>query len=188
MVTPAQREVYRQRYETYRFHYRLEWQLFQAGAAIGLITLGLGKEAYKPQPWQFIISGIVFMVFSYAMFRLAIGIKQDRPNFIHYARLVGDDYISEIGFWYSSAAVWGRLILHYLGVILVVWGICKADAVLWWLQVLTIDAMVIELAGWTAWQTLSKELRSAREVLLIICVTLLPIAIIMGLAWYYAGI
>ena len=102
IATQEQREVYRQRFETYRFHYRLEWQLFQAGVAIGLISLGLGNEAHKPQQWQFIISGVVFIVFSYAMLRLAVGIKKDRRSFIHYAGLVGDEYVREIGLWYST--------------------------------------------------------------------------------------
>ena len=57
MATNEEREVYRQRYETYRFHYRLEWQLFQVGAAIGLIILRPGKDAFSPQAWQFFISG-----------------------------------------------------------------------------------------------------------------------------------
>ena len=188
MATKEELEVYRQRYETYRFHYKLEWQFLQVGVAIGLVTLGLGEQAFNPQWWQFIIGGGVFLGFSYAMQRVARAITDSRSSFVCYARLVGDDRVGEIGSWRSSAAVWGRIILHSSGVILVVWGICKFDAIPRWLEALAIDVMVIQLACWIAWQTLSKKPIWATEILFRVCVILIPTAIIMWLAWYYAGI
>ena len=188
MATKEELEVYRQRCESYRFHYKLEWQFLQVGVAIGLVTLGLGEQAFNPQWWQFIIGGGVFLGFSYAMQRVARAITDSRPSFVCYARLVGDDRVQEIGSWQKSAAVWGRIILHSTGVILIVCGICKVDAIARWLEVLLIDLMLIWLTGWTAWQPLSNKSKSAIEILWIVCVILFPIAIIMWLDWYYAGI
>ena len=61
MATEDEREIYRQRFESERSSYRLEWQIFQWGVVIGLVTLGLGDEAFKPQWWQYLIGGAVFI-------------------------------------------------------------------------------------------------------------------------------
>lgn len=188
MATDDEREVYRQRCESYRFHYKLEWQFLQVGVAIGLITLGLGEKAFNPYWWQFFISGVVFLGFSYAMQRVSKAITDSRPSFIKYARIVGDCRVGKVVSWYSSAAVWGRLILHYSGVILVVWSFCKIDAIFGWFEVLIIDIGIIGLTAWSTRQTLSKDNFCAKETLILVGVLLIPIAFIMGLAWHHDGV
>lgn len=188
MATPAQLEVYRQACESYRFHYKLEWQFLQVGVAIGLVVLGLGKEAFTPQGWQMFISGFVFLGFSLAMHRVSKAITDSRPSFVRCARLVGDDHVQEIGSWQWSAAVWGRIILHFWGAVLIVWSICEFDAIARWLVIPLVVAIIIVVAAWTTLTTLSKDSVCATEVLWTVCVLLVPTAFIMGIFWYYDGI
>ena len=134
MGTDRQLEIYRQRYETFRFHYRLEWQMLQAGVAIGLVTLGLGEKAFDPKWWQFLISGSVFLTFSYAMHRMAKGNREHRPIWMHYARVVGDPTVAEIGSPWKSAAVQARVVLFLAGLILIGVGVWKDNFNPKWLQ------------------------------------------------------
>ena len=73
MVTDRQLEIYKQRYETFRFFYRLEWQLLQVGVVIGLGLFALGVENDNGNPcnWRYFASRGVFLGFSYAMHRMA---------------------------------------------------------------------------------------------------------------------
>lgn len=87
MGTDKQLEIYKQRYETFRFFYRLEWQLLQVRVVIGLglFALGVENDNGNPSNWRYFASGGVFLGFSYAMHRMA-----NYPSWIEYTRLVGD--------------------------------------------------------------------------------------------------
>ena len=158
MATEDEREIYRQRYEAERNSYRLEWQIFQWGVAIGLVTLGLGKVAFKPEWWQFLIGGAVFIKFSYAMQRIAVGYRDNRKKLSKIARQVGDEIDECPSNPWMSAALRSRLILHTVGVILVIVGYCKE----FWnlsmtprlplvLALVVITAMSVELFLWFRW-------------------------------------
>ena len=132
MATEDEREIYRQTIsESERNSYRLEWQMFQVGTAIGLVTLGLGDSyAFKPEWWQLLYRWCcVCKVF---LRHAAHRTKDTETNRIcttikyGYASLVGDSTIDECRSnpW-MSAAVRSRLILHTVGVILVFVGYCK---------------------------------------------------------------
>ena len=155
MASDDEREIYRQRYESERSSYRLEWQLFQVGVAIGLVTLGLGDKAFKPEWWQLLISGAVFVKFSYAMQRISKGFLENRERLSKYASLVGDCISVSLSKPWESAAVRARLILHTVGVILIVHALHNSSVTPCWpasLRLLVIAGLVVELVLWILWQ------------------------------------
>ena len=128
MATEDEREIYRQRFESERSWYRLEWQIFQWGVVIGLVTLGArGKSLQVLSGGNTLISGAVFIKFSYAMQRISKGFRENREKLHEYASRVGD-YIPKV----SSKAVGerrcseSRLLLHTVGVLLALYGIYDA--------------------------------------------------------------
>ena len=158
MASEDEREIYRQRFESERSWYRLEWQLFQVGVAIGLVTLGLGDEAFKPQWWQYLIAGAVFIKFSYAMQRIAKGYRDNHEKLSEYASKVGDCIPNGLSKPWESAAVRARLILHTVGVILIVYGVDalhNSSVTPCWsasLRLLVIAGLLVELVLWILWQ------------------------------------
>ena len=152
MATEDEREIYRQRFESERSWYRLEWQLFQVGVAIGLVTLGLGDEAFKPEWWQLLIGGAVFVKFSYAMQRISKGFRENREKLRVYASRVGDCIPKGSSKPLESAAVRSRLILHTVGVILVIAGVWIANCIPVWVQVSITVVMSLECIAWLEWQ------------------------------------
>ena len=167
MATEDEREIYRQRFESERSWYRLEWQIFQWGVVIGLVTLGLGEKAFSPQWWQFLISGAVFIKFSYAMQRISKGFRDNREILRVYASRVGD-YIPKVSLKpLESAAVKSRLILHTAGVILVIVGVWNANCIPCWiprlpliLKILVTLAMLVEWGLWIALHKLKTNYRT----------------------------
>lgn len=148
-------EVYRQRSEAARTSYRLELQFFQVGTAIGLLALTLGKDSVKPEWWQLLISGTVFVGFSYAMQRMAYGFKNNHPHLLHYAKLVGDSGVHKRTPWWTSAAVWSRLILHTVGVFLIAFSVKKNGLISCSEKIpetLVYSAMLLEWLLWLIWQ------------------------------------
>ena len=155
MASDDEREIYRQRFEAERSAYRLEWQLFQVGVAIGLVTLGLGEHASDPKWWPFLISGAVFVKFSYAMQRIAKGFRGNREKLSEYASKVGDCIPNGLSKPWESAAVRARLILHTVGVILIVHALHNSSVTPCWpasLRLLVIAGLLVELVLWILWQ------------------------------------
>lgn len=151
MATEDEREIYRQRFESERSAYRLEWQLFQVGVAIGLVTLGIGENAFSPNWWQFLISGAVFVKFSYAMQRISKGFSDNRIILRKYACRVGDS-IAQDSKWWESAALRSRLLLHAVGVSLLIAGVWIADCIPLWVQVVFTVLLPVEWLAWSEWQ------------------------------------
>ena len=155
MATEDEREIYRQACESERSWYRLEWQLFQVGVAIGLVTLGLGEKAFSPQWWQFLVSGAVFVKFSYAMQRISKGFRDNRKKMRNYGCLVGDTIPEDSKPW-ESAALRSRLILHTTGVIIALYGIKNAgfsDSLPLALKWVVSTVLIVEMFLWLFWQT-----------------------------------
>ncbi|MDE0297433.1 MAG: hypothetical protein OXN17_02250 [Candidatus Poribacteria bacterium] len=134
MPTDRQLEVYRQLSESFRFQYRQEWQLLQVGTVTGLVILGVAEKDPEPVWWRFLISGAVFLGFSYAMYRMSKGNKENRPIWMSYARVIGDPTVNELGNWWTSAAVWGRVILFSAGVASLLYGAWKDSSMPYWSQ------------------------------------------------------
>ena len=191
MATEDEREIYRQRSESERSWYRLEWQIFQWGVVIGLVTLGLGEKAFSPQWWQFLISGAVFIKFSYAMQRISKGFRDNREILRVYASRVGD-YIPKVSSKpLESAAVRSRLILHTVGVLLALYGIYDArfsNCLLTTLKWFVFAVLVVEMFLWLFWQTFDTS-KFAQPILpcirVIICaiVILIFISIFIGIVF-----
>ena len=181
MATKEELEIYRQRCETYRFQYRLEWQLLQVGVVIGLglLALGVERDSGNLNNWQFLAGGGVFLGFSYAMHRMAIGTRKNHPSWMHYARRVGDANVREMGSPWKSAAVQARMLLFSAGGILIIVGVCSANRIHGWLKYATAILMVLEIALWIAWQTW-KPSAQPRWIPVALFAILILIAILMG--------
>lgn len=152
-------EVYRQWIEAARTSYRLELQFLQVGTAIGLLALTLGKDSVKPEWWQLLISGTVFVGFTCAVQRMAYGFKNNLPHLLHYAKLVGDPGVHKRTPWWTSAAVWSRLILHTVGVFLIAFSVKKNGLISCSVscsekipETLIYGAMLLEWLLWLIWQ------------------------------------
>ena len=156
MATEDEREIYRQRSEAARHSYKLEWQFLQVGTAIGLLTLGIGAGKSGIEWWRFCASGAVFVWFSYAMQRMASGFIKNLPHLHFYAWLVGDPGVHKKNkSCWTSAAVWSRLILHTVGVLLLVHGVRNPDFVLYdppGAKGALTALMISELILWLSWQ------------------------------------
>lgn len=195
MATKEQLEVYRQLCESFRFQYRQEWQLLQVGAAIGLglFALGVEKENCNHYNWRFLASGLVFLGFAYAMYRMSKGNQENRPRWVHYARVVGDSTVKELGPPWKSAAVWGRWILCVLGVAGVCFGIWSASFLSQFLQLILSGLVVLILR--TACIDCEGYHRKRSNIVLTasiidaICIGLAAILLLLGmlfgLGWLY---
>ena len=192
MDSEDRREIYRQRFESERASYRLEWQIFQWGVAIGLVTLGLGKDAFKPEWWQYLIAGAVFIKFSYAMQRIAVGYRDNHEKLSEIGRLIGDEFHRPLPNPWLSAAVRSRLTLHVVGVALVIVGHCKDFLnfsstprlpLVFALVVIgaVIVAMSVELFLWIRWQVkdiaYEAELKRGKACFVLILFTFLMIIV-----------
>ena len=194
MASEDEREIYWQRFESERSWYRLEWQLFQVGVAIGLVTLGLGDEAFKPEWWQLLIGGAVFVKFSYAMQRISKGFRDNREKLRVYASRVGDYIPKGSSKPLESAAVRSRLLLHTVGVMLVIYGVRNPDFTLYdtpFAKRALTALMISELILWFSWQVIDAHkwaqpiIPVIRWGLCIIGILIILLTVVILISWRF---
>ena len=51
MATKEELEIYKQRYETFRYLDRLRWQMLQIAVGTGSLILSFGRDGSEPERW-----------------------------------------------------------------------------------------------------------------------------------------
>lgn len=92
MIDP--KEIYQQRYETFRHLDRLRWQMMQIGIAAGSIVLAFGDGSNgTPGIWTLGAVGLVLFLTGLAMMRIGGGIKTNAEVLSAAGKELGDDQI-----------------------------------------------------------------------------------------------
>lgn len=118
MATNEDIEIYRQRYETFRYLDGLHWQMFK----IAIIILGPFSVAYvRTSPniaqWILMVIGILFIIFGVTMFRIGQGVNMNNKVLHRVASRIGDKDIPLTSNRWLSVRFWASLILTLSGVL-----------------------------------------------------------------------
>jgi len=101
------REVYRQRYETFRHFDKLRWQMFQLLAAVASTSaLVLRVSDGDIQWWFYLLLGVSLGLIALASDRISSGIRANNKVLARTAKLVGDDGIPEMVLFWKSLSHW----------------------------------------------------------------------------------
>ena len=115
MATPAEMEIYRQRYETYRHLDRLRWQMLPIAGGAGAAILAFARYRSEPEWWVFLGVGLLLTISGVAMLRIGQGINKNGEVLRKVAAVIGDDDIPSVGKWYKSVAFWISWTMVVLG-------------------------------------------------------------------------
>ena len=117
MATNEELEIYKQRYETFRYLDRLRWQILQIAVVICALILGFGKNGTKPESWVFVPVGVLLIIFGWTMLKIRTGINKNNQVLKKFATQVGDTDIPPVSKWWKSIGCWIPLVLIFLGLI-----------------------------------------------------------------------
>lgn len=126
MATNEELEIYKQRYETFRYLDRLRWQILQIAVVICALILGFGKNGTDPEPWVFVAVGVLLTIFGATMLKIRRGINMNNQVLQKAAIQVGDTEIPPISKWWKSIGCWIPLVFIFLGVICILIAIFPA--------------------------------------------------------------
>ena len=119
-------EIYKQRYETFRYLDRLRWQILQIAVVICALILGFGKDGTKPESWVFVPVGVLLTIFGLTMLKIRHGINKNNQVLQKFAIQVGDTEIPPVSKWWKSVGCWIPLALIFLGAICILIAIFPA--------------------------------------------------------------
>ena len=117
MDTLKELEIYKQRYETFRYLDRLRWQMLQIAVIVGSLILAYGKDGSEPARWVFAVVGALLMIFGSTMLKIRHGINMNNQVLHKAATRVGDTEIPPVSKWWKSIGWWISLALIGLGVL-----------------------------------------------------------------------
>ena len=109
MATPAELEIYRQRYETYRHLDRLRWQMLPVAVGAGAAILAFARYRSEPVWWMFLGVGLLLVISGVAMRRIGQGINRNGEVLRKIAATIGDKDIPPVGKWLKSVAFPGGI-------------------------------------------------------------------------------
>ena len=115
MATNEELEIYKQRYETFRYLDRLRWQILQISVVICALILGFGKNGTEPEPWVFVAVGVLLTIFGLTMLKIRRGINMNNQVLQRAAIQVGDTEIPPVSRWWKSIGCWISVVLICLG-------------------------------------------------------------------------
>ena len=117
MATNGELEIYKQRYETFRYLDRLRWQMLQIAVIVGSLILASGTEKSEIARWVFVVAGVLFTIFGITMLKIRHGINKNNQVLRNAAVQVGDTEIPDAANWWKSAGWWISFSLIVLGVV-----------------------------------------------------------------------
>jgi hypothetical protein len=120
------REIYRQRYETFRHLDKLRWQMFQLLAAIASTSaLVLRVSEYNVDWWFFLLLGISLVVIAISSDRISSGIRKNNIFLREAAQRVGDQGIPDISSHWRSLTHWIWKMVWLIGFLLIIHSILE---------------------------------------------------------------
>lgn len=112
-------EIYRQRYNTFRYLDRLHWQMLQI--AVGIVAIGAGIAGASEGSsiwWALLIIGSVLILVSFVMSQIRKGIRKNCTVLRRVGAVIGDDGIPVIKRMGSSG--WLGLAVGIIGFLFLV--------------------------------------------------------------------
>lgn len=117
-------EIYKQRYETFRYLDRLRWQMLQLLIAVGSASALVVRATEAPLEWWFFtIVGAVVMAIGFAMSRISTGIRKNGEVLRHFGEKVGDTGIPDVADPSKSVGFWITNFTIVFGFVLICWGV-----------------------------------------------------------------
>lgn len=117
-------EIYRQRYETFRYLDNLHWFMLQVAVGGGTIaTTFLSTSEKNVIWWHYVLIGILFVAIGVSMLRIKSGARANNTILRKFARQIGDLDIPENKSLLNSVSYWVTLAVIGLGVSSVMFGI-----------------------------------------------------------------
>ena len=127
MDTSKELEIYKQRYETFRYLDRLRWQMFQIAVIVSSFILAYGKKiGTEPAQWVFVVVGALLMIVGLTMLKIRHGINMNNQVLHKAATGVGDTEIPPVSKRRKSIGWWISLALIGLGVMSILIAIFPA--------------------------------------------------------------
>ena len=117
MATNEELEIYKQRYETFRYLDRLRWQMLQIAVGAGALILSFGRDGSEPERWVFVVVGVLLTIFGFTMLKIRHGINKNNQVLRKAATQVGDAEIPPTAKWWKSAGWWISSALIGIGVL-----------------------------------------------------------------------
>jgi len=128
MATTEELEIYKQRYDTYRYLDRLRWEMLQIAVGAGSLILAFGKERSSgPDWWALCIVGLVLIIFGLVMERIRHAITMNGQVLRGVAAQVGDTDIPQITNWRKSISFWIAFTLMCLGLLCILLAILRYE-------------------------------------------------------------
>ena len=127
MATNEELEIYKQRYETFRYLDRLRWQMFQIAVIVSSFILAYGKKiGTEPAQWVFVVVGALLMIVGLTMLKITHGMRLNNQVLQKAATRVGDTEIPPVSRWWKSIGCWIPVVLIFLGVMSILIAIFPA--------------------------------------------------------------
>ena len=121
-------EIYRQRYETFRYFDKLRWQMLQLLVAIGTATaLVLRSTQGKVEWWFYLLLGSALTFNAIILFRVNSGLRANSIVLQKNAKEIGDDSIPDVSDKIKSASHWLAVLILILGLGLIIKSLCMAS-------------------------------------------------------------
>ncbi len=117
MATNEELEIYKQRYETFRYLDRLRWQMLQIAVGAGALILSFGRDGSEPERWVFVVVGVLLTIFGFTMLKIRHGINKNNQVLHNAATQVGDKEIPPVSKWWKSVGCWISLALIGIGIL-----------------------------------------------------------------------
>ena len=113
-------EIYRQRYETFRYLDALHWRMLQIAVAAGSLTAIFYKDSNVLLDWwALLIVGLVLTVLGTTMIRIKIGVANNNKVLAEFGRKIGDDKIPKNRPSQTTISFWVAVIIIVIGFILI---------------------------------------------------------------------
>ncbi len=124
-------EIYRQRYETFRYFDKLRWQMIQILVAIFSATALIMRLTEGALQWWFYFAiGISLVLLSWVMHKVNEGLKDNSLVLSKAAQAIGDHDIPDVSKKLKSVSHWIVIIVGIVGALMVLWSIWLAKPLL----------------------------------------------------------
>ena len=118
------KEVYQQRYETYRHLDQLRWQVVQVGVATASAIFAFSEKNNSSISWWALVAcGVVLLFTGVILGRIRSGIINNSIPLKLAGEQLGDTYLPNVGNKWKSVAFWIEVPIYCLGFVALVFAL-----------------------------------------------------------------
>lgn len=118
------KEVYQQRYETYRHLDQLRWQVVQIGVATASAIFAFSEKSNSSISWWALVAcGVVLLFTGVILGRIRSGIVSNSIPLKLAGEQLGDMYLPHVGNRWKSVAFWIEISTYCLGLVALVFAL-----------------------------------------------------------------